>query len=455
MKTTSFICLFLCIFLFQQIHAQQPVSVSVLRLVAPFKDSVHLRGYASCFVDSTSLMSLQSIQNQNFTPLSILTFAPKVGYSRYTYWLRFDLENLSQTDTLKRSFNLDVRLDSLTVFVTEHGLMKDSIRIGMFIRPHPQREKVDYPSNRTALIKLPPLAHFTVFAKIKSLHFDQDLDPVLFRTDKEANYFIWKWIPIYTWELCFLGILTFMALLTFGSYFQYRHRAYLFYGLYIVAHLIAYLCDFEHYEQFQLRLPVAWLNIYYRVPVYFSANIFYLLFTASFLESRRDYPQLHRFTQIFLALYLSFMVIERGLIFYDYIMATEITNFFAIFNGFVALIFLFYVMWIFRNKSLAYYLLAGSLCYVFGIIAAQLSISTNTMWNNGSLWNQLGILAELIFFWLGLAYKFRLDAIDKERADMVVMGTHGRTGLNHWLLGSVAERVVRTARVPVMTVRAP
>lgn len=37
--------------------------------------------------------------------------------------------------------------------------------------------------------------------------------------------------------------------------------------------------------------------------------------------------------------------------------------------------------------------------------------------------------------------------------DLVIMGTHGRRGLPHLLLGSVAERVVRTSRVPVLTVR--
>jgi len=40
------------------------------------------------------------------------------------------------------------------------------------------------------------------------------------------------------------------------------------------------------------------------------------------------------------------------------------------------------------------------------------------------------------------------------RADLIVMGTHGRTGVAHLLLGSVAERVVRTAHCPVLTVRA-
>jgi universal stress protein A len=48
-----------------------------------------------------------------------------------------------------------------------------------------------------------------------------------------------------------------------------------------------------------------------------------------------------------------------------------------------------------------------------------------------------------------------LDAAAKVNADLIVMGTHGRTGMKHVLLGSVAERVVRLATCPVMTVKAP
>jgi nucleotide-binding universal stress UspA family protein len=39
--------------------------------------------------------------------------------------------------------------------------------------------------------------------------------------------------------------------------------------------------------------------------------------------------------------------------------------------------------------------------------------------------------------------------------DLVVMATHGRRGLKHLVLGSVAERVVRESTAPVLTVRAP
>jgi len=53
----------------------------------------------------------------------------------------------------------------------------------------------------------------------------------------------------------------------------------------------------------------------------------------------------------------------------------------------------------------------------------------------------------------GNAYKV-IVKVASEGYDLVVMGTHGRTGLPHLLLGSVTEKVVRTATVPVLTVHA-
>ena len=42
-----------------------------------------------------------------------------------------------------------------------------------------------------------------------------------------------------------------------------------------------------------------------------------------------------------------------------------------------------------------------------------------------------------------------------EEVDLLVLGTHGRSGIAHFLLGSVAERVVRSSPCPVLTIRHP
>ena len=48
-----------------------------------------------------------------------------------------------------------------------------------------------------------------------------------------------------------------------------------------------------------------------------------------------------------------------------------------------------------------------------------------------------------------------IDVAYEEGSDLIVMGGHGRTGLPRWLMGSVAETVVRHARCPVLTLRLP
>ena len=55
----------------------------------------------------------------------------------------------------------------------------------------------------------------------------------------------------------------------------------------------------------------------------------------------------------------------------------------------------------------------------------------------------------------GVPFVEILHCAGQVKADMIVLGTHGRTGLKHALFGSVAEKVVRKATCPVLSVRHP
>ncbi|OEU66449.1 MAG: universal stress protein [Desulfovibrio sp. S3730MH75] len=53
----------------------------------------------------------------------------------------------------------------------------------------------------------------------------------------------------------------------------------------------------------------------------------------------------------------------------------------------------------------------------------------------------------------GYAAEEIVTIADSEKVDMIIMGTHGRTGIDRILFGSVAEKIVKSATCPVLTVR--
>ncbi|HEX4445803.1 MAG TPA: universal stress protein [Polyangiaceae bacterium] len=88
-------------------------------------------------------------------------------------------------------------------------------------------------------------------------------------------------------------------------------------------------------------------------------------------------------------------------------------------------------------------------------VATQLAEASRTALDNAVAKRQGlevevdGILRE------GIAWEQINRVADEMAVDLVVIGTHGRRGLARALLGSVAEKVVRTAHVPVTLIRGP
>ncbi len=71
-------------------------------------------------------------------------------------------------------------------------------------------------------------------------------------------------------------------------------------------------------------------------------------------------------------------------------------------------------------------------------------------------WTSTAAAAGIAARWVlrtGVPHQEIVGAAARERADLIVIGTHGRGGLDRALLGSVADRVIRLAPCPVVTVR--
>jgi nucleotide-binding universal stress UspA family protein len=54
---------------------------------------------------------------------------------------------------------------------------------------------------------------------------------------------------------------------------------------------------------------------------------------------------------------------------------------------------------------------------------------------------------------MGVPWQQILESVKASKADLLIMGTHGRRGLEHAIMGSVAEKLVRLSPIPVLTVR--
>ena len=88
---------------------------------------------------------------------------------------------------------------------------------------------------------------------------------------------------------------------------------------------------------------------------------------------------------------------------------------------------------------------------VRAVFEAQSKWAAGTLTERAGAVNAHGVSARWLLR-VGGAWQEIVGAATEEHADLIVMGTHGRTGLDRLLLGSVAEHVVRRAPCPVVTV---
>ncbi len=89
---------------------------------------------------------------------------------------------------------------------------------------------------------------------------------------------------------------------------------------------------------------------------------------------------------------------------------------------------------------------------VRAVYAAARKWATATLEERAAAIREHG-LATRVMLKAGVPHEEIVKTAAEERADLIVLGTHGRGGVERIFLGSVADRVIRTAPCPVVTVR--
>ncbi len=417
MKTIPLVLLVWSIFFVPKIIAQNNLvssqnTLPVLQLPFQTKDSIHLRPYMQVFVDSTNQMTLQNAQNQAFIPLCELPVAHN-SRTGFNYWYRFVVENPS-LDTVNLSLNF-MEIHSLTAYTFQGERLINSVTVGKLVRPHPQPEKTWYPSNRTLLLYFPPKTQVTVWLKAKKSWCHIPEQPFLCNPSVEASFHYKTLMGVYAWNFTFLGVLLFMMIHALTQYFLQKQTAFLYYALYILSHFAFYWWVFEHEDQLLNILPTFLFERGYRTPLSTSWSLFYILFLNSFFDAEKKMPLLHSWFRFSMTVFFVLLIVEPILIYFNEVIADTIIFYCKCFATFGGIALVIYLMWGFRQSPLAKYILIGTLLFVMGTIPVRLIPDKSMYWEDGLLWQQIGIILELIFFSIGLAYKARLDVIEKEQ----------------------------------------
>jgi nucleotide-binding universal stress UspA family protein len=105
-------------------------------------------------------------------------------------------------------------------------------------------------------------------------------------------------------------------------------------------------------------------------------------------------------------------------------------------------------------EPVAYALPEGYVLYTADQLASLLSTFEQRLAAAREIAQREGTISPDTKLLQGSAGSEIVDYAQKNGFDLIVMGTHGRTGLKHALMGSVAEKVLRRAHCPVLTVRA-
>jgi nucleotide-binding universal stress UspA family protein len=103
----------------------------------------------------------------------------------------------------------------------------------------------------------------------------------------------------------------------------------------------------------------------------------------------------------------------------------------------------------FNGKLVVLHVIDEKLIYPFEVLEVE---GKNILKNASKKAEEQGITADTVLI-VGDPTHDMSKIVEKTGADLVVIGTHGKTGLEKFLMGSVAENVTKTVEVPVLLVK--
>ncbi len=273
---------------------------------------ISLQSNILLFIDSTSKLPLQNIDNKDFKPLNTFTFQQlSTEYCSYNFWLQFTVNN--PTDSIIDALFTTGIHKSVDVF---RKVGKSYIKLqstNQTLRPHERPYKFD---ESYLPLKFEPKQSYKLLVKVtehpqlyfklnpKLVSYASEYEDKIRAFDDEYIYFVHDGI--------YISILLFVATYMFIMFFVERKRYYLYYGFYLFFLVLFAFWAVERSPYIQLvfsHLPVLKFSANNNTYLLIT-NIFYYLFHYEFLDLPKIAPKFSRVLVVYIKVLVGLLIID-------------------------------------------------------------------------------------------------------------------------------------------------
>ncbi|GEM_PF-3806827 len=389
---------------------------------------IHLDKEARVYIDNTGKMNFSQLNFSDFQPISnYLDLSIPYGAQAANTWLFFEIYNPNQV-TITAYF-YPGSFDEVLFFEKRNGNWQ-SRQTGFLVnkseRVHP------LPSICPISFSAQDTTRFVVLAKnsFGKSYFELKLFSSVYLANNPTEVLEYSF-DYMLFNAFFLGALFFTALFFLIQYFQIKELAYFYYVVYLLCMLLYFLRRFEASVAKSDILFSSMMQWFYHfeIPIALLIYITYVLFGIHFLALKQTQPKGYKIAKSGVYVFGSYLIIDK-LIWFGVSPESSYTIYFFARIGFI--FFAIYYLYLISqtDSRLTKYFVAGTFALLIGAaISLFLSITLETdattdlisIWKYPVFYTQVGMLFEMLFFSVGLGYKYKLSIEAKNRAILKAM----------------------------------
>jgi signal transduction histidine kinase/DNA-binding response OmpR family regulator len=383
---------------------------------------INLIPYATSYVDKTNNLTFDDLQLQwqqeDFAPASELRFNEKFQDGKYTYWLHWSVENVSE-DSISFMYRGN-SVDSITLYIQNTSGRVELLHAGRWTNGTEGEIQFPFSSRLAIPLSIAPKSELKIWIKLWNEYaFNDRFYARLYPSELEIRSYSNAYMRHKGFLIGFYSILLFLFVFNLVLYVQNKDKSFLYYALYVLFVFLYFLRESSYFDHFTHFTPIVFYQYRYYSIFGLSMLIFYFLFIDHFIDAKNKHPTFHRYIMLMVAFTVVHLIVLQIVKTIDVNLGYQVMHY----GRYISLPFhLLGIIWMLTKKDrmVRYVLIGTGLLFAGGtmtFLEGYIGWTTDKWWDADQIFAFSGVLAEVCFFTIVLGRKQFLVQQEKLKAE--------------------------------------